>query len=50
VQVVPPADGSLDVAGIVTASVEATATPGDTVRVRLVAADIPTGTVTFALA
>ena len=50
VQVVPPADGTLDAAGIVTASVEATATPGDTVRVRLVAADIPTGTVTFALA
>ena len=50
VQVVPPGDGTLDAAGIVTASVEATATPGETVRVRLVAADIPTGTVTFELA
>lgn len=50
VQVVPLGDGTLDAAGIVSASVEATATPGDTVRVRLVAADIPTGTVTFALA
>ncbi len=50
VQVVPPVDGSLDIAGIVTASVEGSATPGDTVRVRLVAADIPTGTVSFELA
>ena len=50
VQVMPPADGSLDAAGIVTASVEGTAGAGATVRVRLLAADIPTGTVTFELA
>jgi len=50
VQVVPPDDGSLDVAGIVTASVEAIPAPGATVRVRLVAASISGGSVTFALA